>query len=96
VVFDRDDIGDLLWEGERTVERNLVGERDVEVFSDGKWKLRAIERRKGPFACIRRIERVGNRFYAYDDRGEFLLELDPKGAHDISLRRGLGVEKVDW
>jgi len=106
IRFTKRGLGDLYTESDRTLERFLRGwgrsKDEYEVFSDGKWKLRALDRQKGPFACIRLIRCVHDsstnklRYYAWDDRGEYLMELTEDGAHDIAAAEGMRVQREGW
>jgi hypothetical protein len=89
--------GWLQWESDRTINRvfDKIPE-PCKVFSDGKWKLKALEYRKGPYACIRKIAKVGERFLAHDEDGEFLMELTADGAFEMAFRGGLRVHKIGW
>jgi len=94
-------MGNIHWESENTVEKFQRGRALKEIFSDPRWKLRAMDRQKGPFACIRKIDKLfgvdGNPcFRAYDDRGTFLLELTEEGAHTIVVQEGMKIERVGW
>lgn len=99
-------MGDLFCESDNTIERFLTGryrsEDQYEVFNDKRWKLRALDRQKGPFACIRMIRCVHDattntlRYYAWDDRGEYLMELTEDGAHEIAAQEGMKLKREGW
>jgi len=103
ILFDPP-LGNLYWDSERTLEGSLRGRREsFEIFSDQYWKLRVMDRQKGPFACIRKIERIEMlggrdryRYEAYDDRGVFLLELTEEGALLMEEQEGMRIERVNW
>lgn len=88
----------LHWESVRTIRRFLTG-RDSDqykVFDDGKWKLKAMTWKQGPFARIRVISlTTDGRYAATDEDGDFLVELDREGAEQV-VGDGWKVEQRGW
>ena len=74
--------GELRWGRGRSGVVGVVGKKG-KPFNDDEWKQRAICRSRGPFAMVRRIVREGDKYAAYDEDGEFLMDLSLEGATQI-------------
>lgn len=95
-----DGLGWLRWESERTMPQAMVGidPESYREFWDGRWKLKALERAKGPFARVRRIVAPADDgiFYAYDEDGEYIMRLTRQGAVDMVEADPMRIERVGW
>jgi hypothetical protein len=90
--------GVLRWESHRTIRQFFVGLRrdDYRIFTDTEYHTMALQRRDGPFAEIRRLERNDDGSYsAYSTNNEYLLDLTEEGARQVADADPYRVSVVD-
>lgn len=64
------------------------------IFHDESWKEKALRRRAGPYAMISQTKKVGERYFAFDQDNNFVLELTRAGAETLRARNGAQIVPV--
>jgi len=92
--------GRLYWESERTLQKFLAmpgKPRGIKVFRDIDYQIRAVQRREGPFAEIRKlVEQADMTFQAFDAGGEYLMLVDAEGVEQLTGADPYRIEVVSF
>jgi len=87
----------LTFVGPKSKNKALRGLENTKVFDDKEWARKARAKSTGPYLAIRTIEKTTDgRFLAYDEQGDFLLELAEEGARRIAEMDTFRIQCVKW